>query len=66
MNPSKKPLYYVIVSIIFAAVMQMSPTIFADTGYSQLITFLLIAVWFVPFFYVNNIINHSINNQSFK
>ena len=59
MNPSKAPLYYVIVSIIFAATMQISPTIFAETGYSQLITFLLIATWFIPFFYFNNVTNLS-------
>ncbi len=38
MNPSKAILYNLIVSIIFATTMQISPSIFAETGYSQLIT----------------------------
>ncbi len=39
----------IVVSLIFAVAIALSTYIFADTGYSQTVVYLLIALWFIPF-----------------
>jgi len=50
-NPKNKSYPLISVSIIFAGAMIMSSLIVADSNTSQTINFLMIAGWFIPFFY---------------
>lgn len=52
MNPKKTTLSIILVSLAFAIAILISSYIFADTEYSQTATFILIAIWFVPFSYL--------------
>ena len=61
-NLKKKAYSIVIVSIIFAAAMIASSTIFADSDKLQTIIFLLIAAWFIPFFYIIKVKDQSSNS----
>ncbi|MBP7961920.1 MAG: hypothetical protein KBG20_06305 [Caldilineaceae bacterium] len=49
MTPRNNTVSIIIVSLIFAVAIALSTYIFADTGYSQTIMYLLIALWFIPF-----------------
>lgn len=51
----------ILVSVAFAAAMLISSTIFTDRGDLQTVIFLLIALWFVPFFYFIKIKEQSSN-----
>lgn len=57
----KASLYIILVSLAFAIAMLISSAIFADNGYSKNINFLLIAIWFVPFFYFIKVKQQSSN-----
>ncbi len=49
MTSKNNTLSIIIVSLIFAVVIALSTSVFAGTGHSQTIVYLLIALWFVPF-----------------
>lgn len=52
MSPKRPTLSIIIVSLIFAIAILVSSYLFADTGYADTITYILIAIWFVPFAYL--------------
>lgn len=54
MDSKKVTLYIILVSLAFALAILMSSYILADTNYAQTATFVLIAIWFIPFTYLAN------------
>ncbi|MGB0389538.1 MAG: hypothetical protein ACPGWR_32355 [Ardenticatenaceae bacterium] len=52
MTPKKATLSLIMVSLLFAVAIVISSYIFADTEHSQTATFILIAIWFIPFAYL--------------
>ncbi|MEW6997392.1 hypothetical protein AADZ86_06795 [Colwelliaceae bacterium BS250] len=43
----------IIISVLFALAMLISSYFIADKGLSQTVVFMLIALWLVPFLYLN-------------
>jgi hypothetical protein len=53
MNCKKAKLANILVSLFFALAMILSSYFIADKDLSDKVVFILIAVWLVPFFYLN-------------
>lgn len=53
MNFKTAKLANILVSLLFALAMIISSYFFADKELSKTVNFMLIAVWLVPFFYLN-------------
>lgn len=51
MNPKNATASIIIISLVFAVAMVIASNIFVDSEHSQTITYILIALWFVPFGY---------------
>ena len=49
MTSKNNTLSIIVVSLIFVVAIMLSSYIFADTGHSETIMYLLIALWFVPY-----------------
>ncbi len=52
MNSKRTTSSLIGMSLFFAAAMLISAIIFADSGASQTVRFLVVALWLVPFFYI--------------
>ena len=55
MKPKKITILIIAVSLAFAGAIIASSYLLADTGYSQIATFVLIAIWWIPFVYLINL-----------
>ncbi len=53
MDRKKAKLANILISLFFALVMIISSYFIADKELSEKVVFMLIAVWLVPFFYLN-------------
>ena len=52
MTPKRAATYNIVISLVFAAAITLASYLIADTqyeGHAQTVTYLLIAIWFVPF-----------------
>jgi len=61
LTPKRATYANYLISIVFAAAMIGSSLIIDDKDTSQIVVFILIAIWFVPFFYLNGVKNRKQN-----
>lgn len=45
----------ILISVLFAAMMIVAPIVIDNRENSQIVVFVLIAIWLVPFFYLNGV-----------
>jgi len=58
MNSDKAKLANILISIFFALAMLVSSYFIEDKDLSSTVVFILIAVWLVPFFYLQKLTKH--------
>jgi len=59
MKNSNLKLLNIVIALLFAIAILIAAYIFKNNEYKQTIIFLIIAVWIIPFNYINGIINNS-------